>query len=256
MPIRVHIRDTPDDVAQTAASEIVGLIRQKPDAVLGLATGSTPVRTYSELIRINRAGLSFARLTTFNLDEYRGLDGGHRQSYRHFMNHMFFARTDIQIWNTHILDGATSDPKRECRAFETKIRACGGVDLWLLGLGRNGHIAFNEPGSSPDSRTRLVDLAADTIATNSRFFENLEDVPKQALTVGIATICDAERILLLATGERKARAVARAVQDAPHPTCPASFLQTHPRCTFIVDREAASGLVSTVFNTRSRKVCP
>ena len=240
MPIQVKICDTPDDVARAAASEIAALIRQRPDAVLGLATGSTPVRAYAELVRMNREGLSFSRLTTFNLDEYWGLDGTHPQSYRYFMNHTFFAGTDIQLWNTHVPNGMAVDADLECEAFETKIRACGGVDLWLLSIGRNGHIAFNEPGSGSDSRTRLVDLTESTIVANSRFFERIEDVPKQALTAGIATICEAKRILLLATGKDKARAIARAVQDAQHPACPASFLQTHSDCTFILDREAAS----------------
>ena len=233
--------------ARAAASEIAALIRQERDAVLGLATGSTPVRTYAELVRMNREGLSFSRLTTFNLDEYWGLDGRHPQSYRYFMNHTFFAGTDIQLWNTHIPNGMAVDADLECEAFETKIRACGGVDLWLLGIGRNGHIAFNEPGSAPDSRTRLVDLTESTIVANSRFFDRLEDVPKQALTAGIATICEAKRILLLATGKDKARAIARAVHDAQHPACPASFLQTHSDCTFILDREAAS-VVSPALN--------
>lgn len=242
MPIQIQICDTADEVARIAASEIAELIRRKPNAVLGLSSGATPVKTYSELIRAHRDGLSFARLTTFNLDEYRGLDGGHCQSYRHFMNRMFFAHVDIRLWNTHIPNGAAVDPQCECRAFEAKIRACGGIDLWLLGMGRNGHIAFNEPGSSPVSRTRLVDLTEDTRATNSRFFAHRDEVPKQALTVGIATICDAKRILLLATGKVKARAIARAVHCPPHPDCPASFLQTHPDCTFILDKEAASEL--------------
>ena len=240
MPIQVKICDTPDDVARAAASEITGLVRQKPDAVLGLATGSTPVKTYAELVRMNQEGLSFSGLTTFNLDEYWGLDGTHPQSYRYFMNHAFFADTDIQMWNTHVPNGMAVDADLECEAFETRIRACGGVDLWLLGIGRNGHIAFNEPGSAPDSRTRLVDLTESTIAANSRFFERVEDVPKQALTAGIATICEAKRIILLATGKDKAKAIARAVQGVPHSSCPASFLQTHSDCTFILDREAAS----------------
>ena len=252
MPIQLQICATADGVARTAASEIAELIRRKPHAVLGLSSGATPVKTYSELIRANRDGLGFARLTTFNLDEYRGLEAGHCQSYRHFMNHIFFAHTDIRLWNTHIPNGVAVDPKCECRAFEAKIRACGGVDLWLLGMGRNGHIAFNEPGSSPDSRTRLVDLTEDTLATNSRFFAHLDDVPKQALTVGIATICDAKRILLLATGQSKARAIARAVQGPLHPDCPASFLQAHPDCTFILDSEAASGLNLSEISHRSR----
>ena len=242
MPIQTQICATAEEVARTATNEIVDLIRNKPNAVLGLATGSTPVRTYAELIRINRAGLSFARLTTFNLDEYWGLEDSHNQSYRHFMNHLFFTRTDIQLWNTHMPSGVAADPELECKAFETKIKACGGIDLWLLGIGHNGHIAFNEPGSPPDSRTRMVDLAEGTIAANSRFFRDPDAVPKKALTAGIATICDAKRILLLATGKDKSPAITRAIKDTPHPICPASLLQNHANCTFIIDSEAASGL--------------
>jgi len=242
MPIQTKICNTPEEVANTATNEIVDLIRNKPNGVLGLATGSTPVRTYAELIRINRAGLSFARLTTFNLDEYLGLEGSHNQSYRHFMNHLFFARTDIQLWNTHMPNGVAANPYLECEAFETKIQACGGVDLWLLGIGHNGHIAFNEPGSPPDSRTRIVDLAEGTIAANSRFFRDPKAVPLKALTAGIATISEARRILLLANGKAKSPAITRAVKDTPDPICPASFLQNHPDCTFIIDTEAASGL--------------
>lgn len=241
MPIKTQICDTSDQVAHNAAAEIVDLIVNKPNAVLGLATGSTPVKTYAELIRFNREeSLSFARITTFNLDEYWGLDGEHNQSYRYFMNTLFFLRTDFRLWNTHIPSGVAVDPDRECQAFETKIQACGGVDLWLLGIGHNGHIAFNEPGSSPDSRTRLVDITTETIAANSRFFKNSDDVPKQALTAGIATICDARRILLLATGEGKKKAVKQAIQNPPTSSCPASFLQNHLDCTFILDGEAAS----------------
>jgi glucosamine-6-phosphate deaminase len=241
MPIKTQICDTLDQVAHNAVAEIVALIVQKPNAVLGLATGSTPVKTYAELIRINREeNLSFARITTFNLDEYSGLDGEHNQSYRHFMTNLFFSRIDLRLWNTHMPSGVAADLDLECKAFETKIQACGGIDLWLLGIGHNGHIAFNEPGSSPDSRTRLVDLTKETIAANSRFFRNPNDVPKQALTAGIATICDARRILLLATGESKAEAVKQAIQSPPDSACPASFLQNHPDCTFILDREAAS----------------
>ncbi len=156
------------------------------------------------------------------------------------MNNLFFSRTDLRLWNTHVPNGVAADPDLECQAFETKIRASGGIDLWLLGIGHNGHIAFNEPGSSPDSRTGLVEIAQETIKANSRFFNSAEEVPKQALTAGIATICDARRILLLATGEDKAEAVKQAIQDPPSSTCPASFLQNHPNCTFILDKDAAS----------------
>ena len=241
MPIQTQIHNTSDDVAQSAAQTIATLIRNKPNAVLGLATGSTPVKTYAELIRFHREeSLSFAKVTTFNLDEYWGLDGDHNQSYRHFMQDLFFNRIDIRTWNTHVPNGKAVDPTLEGDAFEAQIRACGGVDLWLLGIGTNGHIAFNEPGSAPNSRTRQVDLTQETIQANARFFQNTEDVPRTAITAGIATICDAKKILLLATGANKAQAIQHALHDTPSPQCPASFLQSHPNCTFILDKEAAS----------------
>ncbi|MFT5367974.1 MAG: glucosamine-6-phosphate deaminase [Candidatus Latescibacterota bacterium] len=241
MPIQTQIFDTSDQVAQSAANTIATLIRNKPDAVIGLATGSTPVKTYAELIGLHRnENLSFAKVTTFNLDEYWGLDGDHNQSYRHFMQNLFFDRIDIRPWNTHVPNGKAVDPALEGEAFEAKIRACGGVDLWLLGIGSNGHIAFNEPGSPPDSRTRQIDLTPETIHANTRFFQNQEDVPRKAITVGIATICDARQVLLLATGEGKSKAIKQALQDPPSSQCPASFLQNHPNCTFMLDKEASS----------------
>lgn len=243
MPIKIQKMTSPQAVAQTAAATIADVLRKKPDAVLGLATGSTPIPTYAELVRLHReAGLTFARATAFNLDEYRGLSGDHDQSYRYFMQHHLFDHVDIRPWNTHILNGIAVDAEAECRAFELKIQASGGIDVWLIGVGRNGHIAFNEPGSAQDSRTRVIDLLADTVATNSRFFDNPKDVPRQALTVGVGAIFEARRILLLATGKDKAQAIARAVQGTPDVSCPASFLQCHPDCTFILDGDAASGI--------------
>ena len=244
MPIQIQIFETSDQVARSAANIIAALIRIKPDAVIGLATGSTPVKTYGELIRLHREeSLSFAKVSTFNLDEYWGLDGDHDQSYRHFMHHLLFDHIDIRAWNTHVPNGKAVDPTLEGEAFEAKIRACGGVDLWLLGVGTNGHIAFNEPGSLPDSRTRQIDLTPETIDANTRFFQN-QDVPRKAITVGIATILDARKVLLLATGEGKSSAIKQALQDQPASQCPASFLQNHPNCTFILDQEAASKITN------------
>lgn len=243
MPINIQSVTSVQAVAQTAAAAIADVLRKKPDAVLGLATGSTPVPTYAELVRLHREeGVRFARATAFNLDEYRGLSGDHAQSYRYFMQHHLFDHVDIRPWNTHVLNGIAADAEAECRAFEMKIQASGGIDVWLIGIGRNGHIAFNEPGSAPDSRTRVIDLLEDTVAANSRFFDDLRDVPRQALTVGVGTICAARRVLLLATGKDKAQAIARAVRGTPDVSCPASFLQRHPDCTFVLDAGAASGL--------------
>lgn len=241
--IKVQVCKDPAQVAKTAADIIAKLVKANARAVLGLATGSTPEGTYAELAKMYKEKqLSFAQVRTFNLDEYWGLDGDHDQSYRYFMNTRLFDHVDIRPWNTNVLNGKASNPMLECAAFETKILANGGVDLWLLGIGGNGHVAFNEPGSSVDSRTRLVSLTQSTIDANSdgRFFKDPADVPRCALSAGIGTIREARRVLLIATGAKKAPAIAAAVQGAFSPDCPASLLQDHPDCTFVVDKDAAS----------------
>ena len=243
--LKLNVCDTKEAVAQEAARMIAELIRAKPTAVLGLATGSTPEGTYGELAKMHENdGLSFAKTSTFNLDEYWGLDGDHDQSYRHFMHTQLFSKVDIRPWNTNVLNGVAQNPNLECQAFETRILAAGGVDLWLLGIGGNGHIAFNEPGSPVDSRTRLVNLTEETIAANSdgRFFSDPKEVPRCALSAGIGTIREARKIVLLATGSGKADAIAAAVDGPFSPNCPSSLLQDHPDCTFVVDTEAASKL--------------
>jgi len=194
------------------------------------------------LIELHKDGLSFSKVVSFNLDEYCGLDGDNVQSYRYFMQNRLFDHIDIRPWNTHVLSGSLGvNPSLEARAFETKILAHGGVDLWLLGVGTNGHIAFNEPGSPVDTRTRVVSLSEETIKANSdgRFFKSVAEVPRCALSAGIGTIRDAKKILLLATGEKKANAVASALQGPFTPNCPASLLQDHPDITFILDKTAA-----------------
>ncbi len=243
--IHVVVCEDAAGVAREAAGRIARLIAAKPNAVIGLATGSTPEQTYAELARIHRTqGLSFAKVTTFNLDEYWGLDGDHDQSYRFFMNEHLFKHVDIRPWNTFVLNGKAQHPHLECSAFEQKILSVGGVDLWLLGIGGNGHIAFNEPGSSVDSRTRLVSLTPETIAANSdgRFFKDPAEVPRCALSAGIGTIREARQIVLLATGAKKADAVRAAVEGEFSTDCPASLLQDHPDCTFVIDRHAAAKL--------------
>lgn len=243
MTVQRVVCGTQADVARRAAAQIAELIAPNPRAVLGLATGSTPEGTYAELVRLHRdEGLRFAQVTTFNLDEYWRLPAQHEQSYRRFMEERLFSAIDIPQDQTHVLDGMAADAAAECAAFEAKITECGGVDLWLLGIGSNGHIAFNEPGSAGDSRTRLVDLTPETIAANSdgRFFDDPADVPRQALTAGIGTIRDARRVLLLATGAGKAPAVTRALDGPIDADCPASWLQDHRDCAFYLDTEAAS----------------
>jgi len=246
--IKVIVCPDAPSVARSAAALFASLIRSKPSAVLGLATGSTPEQTYAELARLHREEkLSFAKVSSFNLDEYWGLDGDHDQSYRYFMNTNLFKHVDIRPWNTQVLNGRAVNPYLECQAYETKIVAVGGVDLWLLGIGGNGHIAFNEPGSPVDSRTRLVSLTPSTIAANSdgRFFKDPAEVPRCALSAGIGTIREARQLVLLATGAKKAAAIAAAVEGPFSPDCPASLLQDHPDCTFIVDKDAAAGLKAT-----------
>lgn len=243
--IRVVVCDDAAGVAREAANRIAQVVKAKPNAVIGLATGSTPESTYAELARIHRTdGLSFAEASSFNLDEYWGLGGGHDQSYRYFMNDRLFKHIDIRPWNTHVLNGKAANPYLECAAFEQQILSVGGVDIWLLGIGGNGHIAFNEPGSSVDSRTRLVSLTPETIAANSdgRFFRDPAEVPRCALSAGIGTIREARKIVLLATGAKKADAVAAAVAGPFTVDCPASLLQDHPDCTFVVDSQAAAKL--------------
>ena len=245
--IRLEICDHADGVAHKAAAALAGVIRSRSETVLGLATGSTPEATYAELARMHRdEGLGFAGVTSFNLDEYWGLGGDHEQSYRHFMNDRLFRHVDLRPWNTHVLNGRARFPELECRSFEDRILSAGGVDLWLLGIGGNGHIAFNEPGSPVDSRTRLVSLTQETIDANSdgRFFSDPAEVPRCALSAGIGTIREARSIVLLATGGNKADAVAAAVEGPFTEDCPASLLQDHPDCTFIIDAGAASKLAS------------
>jgi len=236
-----------DAVAQKAASFIVQSIKEKESPVIGLATGSTPLETYSKLALLKESNqISFSKVTTFNLDEYYGLPGDHDQSYRYFMNKNLFERVDIKPWNTHVLNGTARFPQLECQAFESQILALGGIDTWLLGIGINGHIAFNEPGSSVDTRTRLVSLSQETIAANSdgRFFKNAADVPRCALSAGIGTIRESKQIILLATGQKKAKAIAAALEGPFSASCPASLLQDHPNCYFLIDQAAASELQS------------
>lgn len=243
--IHLQIVENAEDVARIAAQNLCAQIRERSDAVLGLATGSTPEATYAELVRVHRERrVSFSRVRSVNLDEYQGLDGAHEHSYRYYMQRHLFDHVDMRSWNALLLDGTAVDGEAECRAYEERIRALGGVDLWLLGIGSNGHIAFNEPGSTRDSRTRCVPLTAETIADNSRLFAAPTEVPRRAYTVGIATIMEARRLLLLATGEHKARAVAAALRGEEGPHCPASFLRGHAECTFLIDRQAASLLES------------
>lgn len=212
-------------------------------ATLGLATGSTPNPTYAELVRRHREnGLSFADCEAFLLDEYAGLDPANAQSYYSTIRREFTSHIDIEDAKVHSLNGLASDPEAEARDYEAQIAAAGGIDIQILGVGANGHIAFNEPQSALDSRTRLIDLHPVTVADNARFFRNDEQVPRQALTQGVGTIMEARTIVLLATGARKADAVRALIEGPVTPACPASALQQHPRTTVVLDEAAAGKL--------------
>jgi len=230
-------------VAAAIRHLIVAKAKSKQTAVLGLATGSTPLPLYAELIRLHREeGLSFQNVVSFNLDEYEGLSGDHSQSYRHFMEQNLFRSIDIRRENTHVPAGISNDAARTCADYEAAILAAGGIDLQVLGIGRTGHIGFNEPPSALDSRTRRVHLDEVTRRDNSVFFGDLAQVPHGALTMGVATILESRRIELIAFGEAKAEIVRRAMKEAPSPSCPATWLQQHPGCTFHLDAAAAKAL--------------
>jgi len=237
--MRVMIVKDYDEMSKEAAKIIAKQIKAKPDSVLGLATGGTPIGTYRELIR---KGLDFSGLTTFNLDEYYGLGPDHRQSYHHFMFDNLFNHVNIDPGKVHVPDGRAKDVNAFCEKYEEEIKKAGGIDLQLLGIGRDGHIAFNEPGSSLAARTQLVALAEETIEDNARFFDKREDVPRFAISMGCGTIMDARKLLLLANGEGKAEAVAELIEGPITSQITASVLQMHPDATVIIDEAAASKL--------------
>lgn len=246
--MQIVILDTPEQVANYGADRFADQLKNKPDSVLGLATGSTPIALYNALIaRVKRGELSFAKAQTFNLDEYLGLAGTHPQSYRFFMNEHLFRHLDIDLANTAVPDGATEEPMVACDEYEAAIQAAGGIDLQLLGIGRNGHIGFNEPSSSLASRTRVKTLTPDTVKANQRFFKAGEFQPHLSITMGIGTIMEARQILLLATGESKAAAVRATVEGPLAARCPASILQMHPKARLVLDRAAASQLEDVAF---------
>jgi glucosamine-6-phosphate deaminase len=240
---KVIICQDKQEVARKSAAIFAQAIKNNPEIVLGLATGGTPVGMYKELIEMGKnKEVDFSKVKSFNLDEYAGLDASHPQSYRSFMNQNLFNHININKKNTHVPDGEASDCEQACRSYEEAIKGAGGIDLQLLGIGSNGHIAFNEPGSPKQSRTRKVGLTARTIDDNTRFFDSRVQVPTQAVTMGIATILEAKEIVLLATGANKSVAVAGAIKGPMDSCLPASFLQRHPACTFVVDKAAACEL--------------
>ena len=230
-------------MSRRAAEIVAGQIRQKPDSVLGLATGSTPLGLYRLLCRWYAAGrLDFSAVTTFNLDEYIGLSPTHPQSYHAFMQEHLFSKVNLCPARCFLPDGMAGDVLAEAGRYDARIEAAGGIDLQVLGIGSDGHIAFNEPGSSLASRTRIVSLTPQTIKDNARFFKKAADVPKQALSMGVGTILEAKRIVLLAFGANKAGAVKGMVEGGVSQFCTASALQMHPDAWVFCDAAAAAKL--------------
>jgi glucosamine-6-phosphate deaminase len=251
--MRLIIKDSYEELCQWCAKLIANRIRkhvaEKNRCVLGLPTGSTPLGVYRELIRMNRAGeLSFKEVITFNMDEYLGLGPDHPHSYHYFMMQNFFNHIDISRDNIHLLDGLTQDARRECQEYEEAIARAGGVDLFLGGVGNDGHIAFNERGSSLRSRTRIKTLTLDTRRVNARFFDGeVAKMPEKALTVGVSTILDAQEVLIMANGSVKARAIQEAVEGPLSHQCPLSVLQLHQKGIIAIDDAASVELkVGTV----------
>ncbi len=243
--MKLIIKNNYDEMSEWAAQHIADAInnhKEERPFVLGLPTGSSPLGVYKRLIEMNKEGkLSFKNVVTFNMDEYVGLPKEHDQSYWYFMHDNFFDHIDIPAENINILDGMTSDPEEECRRYEEKIKSYGGIDLFMGGCGVDGHIAFNEPYTSLTSRTGLRTLTEDTLIVNSRFFENdPEKVPKQALSVGVGTVCDAKQVLLLINGHNKARALHHCVEGGVSHAWTISALQLHEDAIIACD-EAACG---------------
>jgi glucosamine-6-phosphate deaminase len=241
--MEVIIEDSYEEISKGSAQVVADLVHNKPDAVLGLATGSTPLGLYKELIRMHKEdGLDFSKVTTFNLDEYVGLSPAHDQSYHYFMHENLFKHINVPSQNTNVPSGTADYFDAYCEWYEDRIEEAGGIDIQVLGIGSDGHIAFNEPGSSLTSRTRMKTLAEPTIEDNARFFARKEDVPVYAITMGVGTILESGTCILLANGEGKADAISAAVEGPVSSVCTASALQLHPDAMFFIDEAAAGKL--------------
>ena len=231
------------DMSRKAANVISAQMILNPESVIGLATGSTPIGVYDQLTEWYKKGdLDFSKIHTVNLDEYKGIDAENKQSYHYFMNQHLFSRVNIELQNIFVPDGMNENQDEECQRYEKLIAGLGGVDLQLLGLGHNGHIGFNEPGTPFDSQTHVVDLTDSTIEANSRFFASRDQVPTKAISMGIASIMAAKKIILFAYGDKKADAIFKMVKGPVTEEVPASVLQNHPDVTLILDQAAAAKL--------------
>ena len=243
--MRIYREKDYDAMSRRAAHVMAAEIIHRPDCVLGLATGSTPIGMYKQLIEWNKAGdITFKEVRTVNLDEYKGLSPEHDQGYRYFMQKQLFDHVDILPENTRVPDGLAADADAECAAYDAYIRSLGGIDLQLLGVGHNGHIGFNEPADVFVTPTHVVDLTERTIDANARFFASRDDVPRQAFTMGIGPIMAAKKILLIASGEEKAEAVYNTICGAVDPHCQGSILQLHPDVVMVADEAALSKVIA------------
>jgi glucosamine-6-phosphate deaminase len=243
--MEVILKETYEDVCAEAAGIIEAAVAGKPELVLGLPTGKTPLGLYEKLIELYNLGrIDFVPVKAFNLDEYVGLEETHPQSFAYYLDRHLFSHVNIKKENVFRLSGNPADIEAHCRAYERKIRDAGGIDVQILGIGKDGHIAFNQPGSSLSSRTRLNILTPEIVAANRPFFRDEKEVPRFCLTVGIRTILETKAALLLASGKDKAGVIARAVEGPLSASIPASALQLHPQATFILDREAAAELAN------------
>ena len=253
----MQIRVFPDEyqLARDLAELIAGALRRRPNLVLGLPTGRTPIALYAELVRRARAGaIDFSRATTFNLDEFLGLPATHPGSYRQFMERHLFAHVGLSEPRVHFLDGTAPDPAEECARYERAIEAAGGIGLQVLGIGSNGHIGFNEPASELAARTHAVRLRPETRRANAEFFGgDIAQVPEQALSMGMATILHAERLVLIATGERKAECVRRMIDGPLTTELPASFLQVHRDALVMLDAPAGARLEMEIEKFQKQK---
>jgi glucosamine-6-phosphate deaminase len=246
--MEVVICRTYDEMSRKAAAVVADVVRTKPKAVLGFATGSSPLGLYKELIRLHKKeGLDFSKVTTFNLDEYAGLPADHPQSYWTFMHENLFNHINVPKKNVHVPSGTSKDHAAFCAKYEKWIRDAGGIDVQILGIGSDGHIAFNEPGSSLGSRTRLVTLTEQTVDDNSRFFDRREDVPRHAISMGVGTVLEARKLVMVASGKNKAPALAAAIEGPVTCMITASALQLHPDPIVFADEDAAGQLKMTAY---------
>ncbi|MCL1917659.1 MAG: glucosamine-6-phosphate deaminase [Peptococcaceae bacterium] len=239
--MKVHVYKEKEKIGKAVALLFAAKIIEKPDCVLGMATGSTPLPAYESLVELhNQEIIDFSRVCTFNLDEYVGITRAHEQSYYKFMFDNLFSKINIKVDNVAVPNPVSADLNNECISYDAAIEAAGGIDLQILGIGNNGHIAFNEPSEVFPFGTHIVDLTESTIEANKRFFDNIDDVPKRAITMGIGSIMKAREIVMIATGKAKAEAVKAMISGQVDPLCPASVLQLHPAVTVFLDEEASS----------------